>query len=90
MLYLRLSQFLPTDRAAVAALETFSGHGGLVAKRRHRDTAGGTPIFVVLVPAGRRPDSLIKQLRLQAPHTEWTLVDMDADGFETPCSPETP
>ena len=89
MLYLKLRQHLITERAAIAAMQTFAGFNGVISPRRTRQadgTAAGQ--FVVLVPGGQRPSSVEKQLRTVAPHTDWTLVDVDADGFESEVMPE--
>lgn len=84
MLYLKLRQYLPNERAAVAAMQTFANFHGVISPRKTRREDGtASTRYVVLVPAGRRPSAVIKQLRLQAPHTDWTLVEIDADGFET-------
>lgn len=91
MLYLRLRQHLPNERAALAAMQTFSPFGAAVSARRiPRDDGSATTRYVVLVPGGRRPSSVIKQLTTQAPHSEWALVDVDADGFETEVTAEAP
>jgi hypothetical protein len=89
MLFLRLRQHLPNERAALAAMQTFSGFGAAVSARRiPKDDGSASTRYVVLVPASRRPTSIIKQLAAQAPHSEWTLIDMDAEGFETEVMPE--
>lgn len=89
MLYLKLRQHLLTERAALAAMETFAGFNGVVSSRRTRaDDGSAKSQFVVLVPGGRRPTAVEKQLRVVAPHTDWTLVDVDAEGFETEVTPE--
>ena len=89
MLYLKLKQHLTTERAAMAAIGTFAGFNGVISPRRARQDDGtAKSTYVVLVPAGRRPDSVVKQLRTQAPHTDWTLVDVDAEGYESNVMPE--
>lgn len=89
MLYLKLRQHLTTERAAIAAMQTFAGFHGLISSRRARNTDGSAAaLYVVLVPGGRRPTSVEKQLRTVAPHTEWTLVDVDAEGYETAVTPD--
>ncbi len=89
MFYLRLKQHLTTERAALAAMQTFAGFNGLISPRRTRQDDGtAKPLYVVLVPGGRRPSSVLSQLRTAAPHTDWTLVDVDAEGFETEVTPE--
>lgn len=89
MLYLKLKQHLTTERAAIAAMGTFAGFNGLISPRRTREMDGSAKaLYVVLVPGGRRPSSVEKQLRTVAPHTEWALVDVDAEGFETAVMPE--
>ena len=89
MLYLKLKQYLTTERAALAAMQTFAGFNGLISPRRTRQEDGSAKaLYVVLVPGGRRPSSVLKQLRIVAPHTDWTLIDVDAEGFETPVMPE--
>lgn len=89
MLYLKLKQHLTTERAALAAMQTFAGFNGLISPRRTRQEDGSAKaLYVVLVPGGRRPSSVEKQLRTVAPHTDWTLIDVDAEGFETEVMPE--
>ena len=89
MLYLKLKQHLTTERAALAAMQTFAGFNGLISPRRTRQEDGSAKaLYVVLVPGGRRPSSVLRQLRTVAPHTDWTLVDVDAEGFETEVMPE--
>lgn len=89
MLYLRLKQHLVTERAAIAAMGTFAGFNGVISPRRVRSGDGSAVSqYVVLVPGGRRPSSVLKQLRTVAPHTDWTLVDVDAEGFESEVAPE--
>jgi hypothetical protein len=89
VLYLRLKQHLLTERAAIAAMETFAGFQGVISPRRVRkDDGTAKSTFVVLVPGGRRPSSVLKQLRTVAPHTDWTLVDVDAEGYESEVMPE--
>lgn len=84
MLYLKLRQYLPNERAALAAMESFAAFNGVISPRRSRRADGSASVrYVVLVPAGRRPTAVVKQLRLQAPHTDWTLVEVDDDGFES-------
>jgi hypothetical protein len=39
--------------------------------------------YLVLIPAGRRPDSIEKQLRLQHSCLRLSLVDLDVDGVPT-------
>jgi hypothetical protein len=89
VLYLKLKQRLMTESAAIAAMGTFAGFNGVISPRRERTVEGITKsLYVVMVPAGRRPDAVRKQLSTQCPHTEWSLVDVDADGFETACAPD--
>lgn len=89
MIYLKLRQYLTTERAALAAMQTFAGFHGLISPRRTRaDDGSAKPLYVVLVPGGRRPSSVEKQLRTVAPHTEWTLVDVDSEGYETDVTPD--
>jgi len=89
LLYLKLRQHLTTERAAIAAMGTFAGFHGLISPRRSRRADGtAADIYVVLVPGGRRPSSVEKQLRCVAPHTDWTLVDVDAEGYETEVRPD--
>jgi hypothetical protein len=89
VLYLKLRQHLTTERAACAAMLTFAGFNGVISPRRTRRPDGtAAQQFVVLVPGGRRPSSVVKQLRTVAPHTDWTLVDVDAEGFESEVMPE--
>lgn len=84
MLYLKLRQHLTTERSALAAMQTFAGFNGVISPRRTRAADGSAAaLYVVLIPGGRRPSSVEKQLRTVAPHTDWTLVDVDAEGFET-------
>lgn len=88
MLYLKLRQHLTTERAALAAMGTFAGFNAVISQRRTRRPDGtAASIYVVLVPGGRRPSSVEKRLRVQAPHTDWTLVDVDAEGFESEVMP---
>jgi hypothetical protein len=89
VLYLKLKQYLPTERAALAAMNTFAAFNGVISPRKTRRDDGSALIrYVVLIPAGRRPTAVVKQLGLQAPHTEWSLVEVDADGFESEVAPE--
>jgi hypothetical protein len=89
MLYLKLRQYLLTERAAIAAMQTFAGFNGVISPRRARRPDGtAAEQYAVLVPGGRRPSSVEEQLRTVAPHTDWTLVDVDAEGFETVVMPE--
>ena len=89
MLYLKLKQYLPSERAAVAAMQTFAGFNGVISPRKTRREDGSASVrYVVLVPAGRRPTAVIKQMNLQCPWTAWTLVDVDDDGFESEVTPE--
>jgi hypothetical protein len=91
VLYLKLKQHLTTERAAIAAMQTFAGFSGLISPRRTRQEDGSAKLlYVVLVPGGRRPSSVVKQLRTVAPHTDWTLVDVDAEGFETEVAEAAP
>lgn len=39
--------------------------------------------YLVLVPAGRRPDAIERQLRLQHSCLQLSLVDLDVDGVPT-------
>jgi hypothetical protein len=89
VLYLRLKQHLLTERAAIAAMNTFAGFHGVISPRRTRQDDGtAKSTFAVLIPAGRRPSSVVKQLRVQAPHTDWQLVDVDAERYESEVMPE--
>lgn len=89
MLYFRLKQRLPNERAALAAMQSFSNFGAHVKTQQIPKDDGSMNLrFAVLIPAGRRPTSITKQLEAQAPHSKWTLVDVDADGFESEVLPE--
>ena len=89
MLYLKLKASLPNDRAALAAMQDFAGFGATVfCWKSLQDDGSASTRYAVMVPGGRRPESIIKQLRIQAPHSAWVLVDVDADGAHTPVIPE--
>jgi hypothetical protein len=89
MLFLKLKAMLLNERAALGAMADFAGMGGLVQQRPQRDDHGQrSNRWQLLIPAGRRPDRVRKQLTVLAPHSDWTLVDIDAEGFEQPCLPD--
>ncbi len=89
MLFLKLRAVLLNERAALGAMADFAGMGGLVQQRPQRDEAGRrSNCWLLLIPAGQRPDRVRKQLTVLAPHSDWTLVDIDAEGFEQPCIPD--
>lgn len=91
MLYLKLRAKLTKEVQAMAAVQQFAGMHAVVSPRRIRGPTGDPQsIFAVLVPAGRRPDSVRRQLALIQSHAEWLLVDVDPDGFETEVMPGTP
>lgn len=90
MLYLKLKGELTKPAQAMAAVQQLAGWTPLMSLRRVRGATGDAhSVFSVLVPAGKRPDSVRRQLALSHPHTEWVLVDVDADGFETEVIPST-
>lgn len=89
MLFLKLKAVLLNERAALGAMADFAAMGGLVQQHAQRAGAGQrSNRWQLLIPAGRRPDRVRKQLTVLAPHSDWTLVDIDAEGFEQPCIPD--
>ena len=89
MLCFRLNRFLPNEREVLSAMQLLNGFSPMTIQRREpADDGKFRNRYAVLIPAGRRPDGLLAQMKMQVPSAQWTLIDLDADGFETPVVPD--
>jgi hypothetical protein len=89
MLYFKLKAPLSKERQAMQAKQRFAPWHGVISPRQTRNADGAADtVYQVLIPAGRRPDMIRKQLTAAIPLVEYVLVDIDADGFEVPCVPD--
>jgi hypothetical protein len=89
MLCFRLNRLLPSEREVLAAMQLLNGFSPMTIQRRQpADDGKFRNRYAVLVPGGRRPDRLLAQMKTQIPSAQWTLIDLDADGYEIPVAPD--
>lgn len=90
MMYLKLAgvEFSNASQAGAAAAQLMEFRPSVSCYRR-RGVSGTEVVWTVKVPAGLRPDGLIKHLKRIHPHTEWELLSIDDDGFEIDLQPKS-
>lgn len=68
---------------ATAAAEQFVSFKPVISPYRRCRADGSTEVVWALrVPGGLRPSAVQTYLRQQHPAAKWTLIEVDADGFE--------
>lgn len=89
MMYLKLSgvEFSNATQAGEAAAQLMEFRPSVSCYRRRGPSGETQVVWTVKVPAGLRPDGLIKHLQRVHPHTEWVLLSIDEDGFEVDLQP---
>jgi len=90
MMYLKLAgvEYRSAADAGAAAAQLMEFRPHVTCYRRHGPSGSTEVIWTVKVPAGLRPDGIIKHLKRVHPHTEWELLSIDDDGFEIELQPK--
>jgi len=90
MMYLKLAgvEFNSAAQAGAAAAQLMEFRPSVSCYRRRGAGGAAEVVWTVKVPAGLRPDGLVKHLKRIHPHTEWELLSIDEDGFEIELQPK--
>jgi hypothetical protein len=88
-LFFKLRRDFAQSRQATDCLAKFADFNGVLSERRVPDGTGrAKSVYAILIPAGRRPESTERRLGVAYKDAEFSIVEIDPEGFEIDITPE--